>query len=292
MLADGAGATTTKAFSITIGTPPTITSLNPASRGQGATNQSITVTGTGFQSGAVVTFSGSGVTATTAFNSATQLTLSLTVTSGAATGARNVTVTNPDGGTFTLNNGFTVNAGPTITSLSPNVLGQGAAGKSVVLTGTGLVSGATVSFSGAGVTATTAFNSATQLTLTVTVTSGAATGARNVTVTNPDGGTFTLTNGLTVNAAPTILSITPNTHAANSNGVAETITGTGFQPGATVTFTGSNQPTVASTITVNGPGTQLTFTINIPKKASGAYSVVVTNPDGGTATLANGFTAT
>ena len=41
-------------------------------------------------------------------NSATSLTVRLSVSRGASASQRNVTVTNPDGGTFTLANGFRI----------------------------------------------------------------------------------------------------------------------------------------------------------------------------------------
>ena len=63
----------------------------------------------GFVSGASVAFSGSGITVNSVTrNSATQLTVVISLSSGAAVGTRNVTVTNPDAGWYTLSNGFTV----------------------------------------------------------------------------------------------------------------------------------------------------------------------------------------
>src|SRR5207253_8099104 len=122
-----------------------------------------------------------------------------------------VTVTNNDGSLpGTLTGGFTVNAAPTVTSLSPSSRGQGCTSQSIAVTGTGFVSGASVSFSGSGVTATTTFVSSTSLTTTVPVAAGAATGARDVTVTNPDAGNGTKTSGFTVNAAPTVTSLSPS----------------------------------------------------------------------------------
>ncbi len=49
-----------------------------------------------------------------------------------------------------------------------------------------------------------AFNSATQLTANITISSTATLGTRNVTVTNPDNQTGTLTNGFSVTAPPAI----------------------------------------------------------------------------------------
>jgi predicted CxxxxCH...CXXCH cytochrome family protein len=101
---------------------PTVTSasLNNQTQGTGPTN--VTITGTGFQSGAVVTFSGTGVTAgASTFNSSTSITVPVTVTAGALTGLRNITVTNTDTGAGTGNNLFTINAAASCTSTAPTV---------------------------------------------------------------------------------------------------------------------------------------------------------------------------
>ena len=289
MVVDAAGASGTKALSITIGTPPTLTSVSPSSRGQGAAGQTLTVTGTNFQAGAVVSFSGTGITInSTTVNSSTTITLNVTIASNATTGARNVTVTNPDTGTITLTGGFTVNAGPTVASLSPSSRAQNTT-STITVSGTGFVSGAVVSFSGTGITinSTTVTNSTT-ITLNVTVASGAATGARNVTVTNSDGGVGTLTGGFVVNASPTVTGVSPSSRAQNTSSQTLTITGTNFQAGAVVSFSGSGI-TINST-TVNS-ATSITLNVTIASNATtGARSVTVTNPDAGTFTLSNGFT--
>ena len=61
------------------------------------------------------------------------------------------------------------------------------------------MNGATVAISGSGITVNSVtWNSATKLTIVVSVSGGASTGFRNVTVTNPDQGSFTLSNGFRV----------------------------------------------------------------------------------------------
>src|SRR5206468_3199043 len=109
-------------------------------------------------------------------------------------GARNVTVTNPDTQSGTLTSGFTVvaAAAPTVTTIAPT---QGTVGSSVpvTITGTNFQTGATLSV-GAGITVSAvSVPSATQLTATLAIAAGATLGARNVTVTNPDTQSGTLT---------------------------------------------------------------------------------------------------
>lgn len=90
--------------------PASITSCNPSSLTAGATNASVIVNGTSangsgfFDPGATftnhitATISGTGVTVNSVvYNSPTQITLNVTIASGAAAGQRTLTVTNPDG---------------------------------------------------------------------------------------------------------------------------------------------------------------------------------------------------
>ena len=99
---------------------------------------------------------------------------------------------------------------PTVTSLTPNFVFRNTT-QTLIVTGANFVSGATVAFSGAGITInSTTFNSATQITVSITVAAGAATGTRNVTVTNPGTlGSGTCTNCLTIPTAPTVTGCRP-----------------------------------------------------------------------------------
>src|SRR5439155_488944 len=187
--------------------PPSVTSVNSNSGAQGQSLPSVIIIGSSFQSGATCSF-GAGITVNSCtFNSATQLTASITISSTATVGARNVAVTNPDNQTGTLTNGFSVTTGappPSVTSVNSNSGAQGQSLPSVIIAGSSFQSGATCSF-GAGITVNSCtFNSATQLTASITISSAAAVGSRNVTVTNPDNQTGTLTNGFSVSAPPAI----------------------------------------------------------------------------------------
>jgi hypothetical protein len=195
---DNVGNATSITTTVTVFTSPTVTSTSPSSRGQGFTGN-ITINGTGFVSGSglAASFSGTGVTVnSTTFNSATSLTVNITVASGATTGARNVTVMNPDGGAATGTSVFTVNTGPTVSSPtagSPCNPGHNGTANCTI-TGTNFVSGATVTISANGTVNSVTFVSSTQITINVTGSGG--NGAKgNITVTNPDGGTVTVTNG-------------------------------------------------------------------------------------------------
>ena len=153
----------------------------------------------------------------------------------------------------------------------------------MTITGTGFLSGATVSMGG---TAATGVNVVSSTSITATTPAHAA-GAVSVVVTNTDNQTGTFSNGYTYttsNPAPTVSGISPNT-GTTAGGTAVTITGTGFLAGATVSFGG----TAATGVNV-ASGTSITATT--PAHAAGAVSVVVTNTDNQTGTLTNGYTYT
>jgi hypothetical protein len=164
-------------------TLPTLSVVSP-NHGLASGGTAVTLTGTGFQNGASVSFGGTAAASVT-FNSSTSLSV---VTPARAAGTVNVVVTNPDTGAVTGTNAFTFDPLPTITSLSPNN-GTTAGGTSVTINGANFQNGATVNFGGTAVAVT--FNSSTSL----TVTSPAhATGGVSLSVTNPDTGSTTRTN--------------------------------------------------------------------------------------------------
>jgi subtilisin family serine protease len=111
--ADGTSATA----SVTLPPVPTISSLTPSNGAQGA-SLAVTVTGTNFQPGATASF-GAGVTVTsTTVVASTQVSVALSIAAPAATGPRDVTVTNPDGQTAIRTGGFTVMPPPPTLSLA------------------------------------------------------------------------------------------------------------------------------------------------------------------------------
>ncbi|RLD18729.1 MAG: hypothetical protein DRI36_00690 [Caldiserica bacterium] len=90
---------------------PQITEVNPNSGRQGKTIP-VTITGSNFQDGANVNISGAGVTVTsTTVKSSTEIDITVKISSNAAVGYRDVTVTNPDGGSATMADAFLVQSG-------------------------------------------------------------------------------------------------------------------------------------------------------------------------------------
>ena len=165
--------------------PPTITSITPAS-GLYSGGTALTIIGTGFNPGLELSIGGVSATGI-----ATAGTTQITATAPAgAAGARELKITNSDGQYITGT--FTYNPLPTVSSVSP-ATGQTARTTSITIAGTGFLAGAAVTIGGEA--AAVAAVTATQITATAPAI--ASSGAKNVTVTNPDTGAATLTSGYT-----------------------------------------------------------------------------------------------
>jgi hypothetical protein len=172
----------------------------------------------------------------------------------------------------------------TITAITPNH-GSANGGDTVTIDGSGFTAAGSVSFGGMLVpNADRTFVNGNSI---VVKTPPHVKGLVDVTVTAqpPSSGIYTKTviDGFTYDPAPPVIqSITPN-RGLPAGGTAVTITGSSFEPGATVTIGGAalvNQQMVS-------PGA---ITGTTPAHALGAVDVVVTNPDTQTFTLAGGFT--
>jgi hypothetical protein len=160
---------------------PTVTAVAP---GQGPTNGGtpVTLTGTGFVTGATTVQFGTASATNVSVQSSTQLTAT---TPPNAAGLISVTVSTA-GGISSPNNLFTYVAKPTVTSISPNK-GSAKGGTSVVIKGTGFTSARAVNF-GTITAKSFTINSSTQITATAPAN---AAGTVDVTVTTP-GGTSSL----------------------------------------------------------------------------------------------------
>jgi hypothetical protein len=274
------GTLTTKSFTVSGAGAPTITTVSPTTLGQGAST-TLTLTGTNFARGATVTFSKAAFTTMgpVVFVSTTQIQVPVHVAANAATGganATNVTVTNtgPTPNAGTKNAALQASAGPTISSLAPSPIGQGAA-TTLTITGSNFQSQATITF-GTGVTATggiSAFSS-TQIKLPVKVASNAPSKV-DVTVKNPDFGSVTMQ--LTVNAL-TFASASPRYISSTFSGNL-VLTGSGFRTGATVSFPAGSGVAVQSgkSATMSNNGATLTVPVAVTRTTAAAIDVTVTN---------------
>ncbi|MHB8512331.1 MAG: beta strand repeat-containing protein [Actinomycetota bacterium] len=277
------GATTAVcAACFTVDAAPTVSLVNPSSRGPGATSQSLTISGTGFTSGSVVSFSGSGVSVdSTQMSDAQHLVAVVSVSSSAASGARDITIGNPDAGFVVCSACFTVNPPPAVSFIAPSSLGQGAVSQAVTLTGTGFMPGTSASLSGTGATLNSVtYIDATHLDATISVSSSAPTGSRDITITNPDGGSPVVCSGcFVVNAAPTLSSVGPNAMGAGATTQNVTLNETGLESGATLSF--GDGITVNSVSVIDATHGSANITVS-SSAVPGSRNVTITNPDGGT----------
>jgi len=200
-------------FSVNSG--PTVSSTSPSSRGAGAVNQVIAVNGTGFAPDTALAFGGAGITiSNTTYVSSTQMRVTISIAPGSTNGPRSVTAVNSDGGQGSCAACFTVNKGPNPTDwtvvtpqpLHTKVLRVDSKGRvnrtvwqiDVQLTGSNFQPGSTVTYASDDVTVnTTTYVSTTKIKQNVYIDvedyyANALPGDRAVTVTNPDGGSFTL----------------------------------------------------------------------------------------------------
>jgi hypothetical protein len=167
-------------------TGPTVTSVTPNVIGQGGT-ETVVVTGSNFLATDNVTVN--GLTVVTTFVDSSHLHALVTAPARASTGLHSVAVTATDKGTATCIDCLTVNARPSVTSSAPSSVAHGTSA-TLVISGANYRDGTNVTFSGTGITVNRIiYESPTQLKVSISVASGATTGARTITATNPDTGT-------------------------------------------------------------------------------------------------------
>lgn len=236
--------------------PPTISSVNPASAGVGAT---VTITGTNFTSTATVRF-GTTLVANANLVVVSPTQIRAVVPLGTTGGSVSVTT---QGGTATF--AFTLLNAPRITAFSPTIASSGTV---VTITGANLTGAVTVSF-GNVQAANFDVLSDTQIRAVV------GTGASGSVAVETPGGAASFP-GFTYLGAPTVVVFAPMSAGA---GRVVTIIGTSFTAPASVSFGG----VAATGVKVVSP-TQITATVQ-----SGASGEVVVTTSGGKDSLP-GFT--
>jgi hypothetical protein len=259
----------------------------------------VTITGTGFITGAVVTGAVTGVDTfgpAAVSNSANPLdkctglagdtcnTIKVLVTpvsfSGSTAILDGLVVTNPvGGGAVTVNNNITVNPVPAVTGVY--YVPTFTANREITITGSGFESGITASSANPDYTVLAVASTPTTVTLLVTTDSNATAGTSStITLTNPDTGSGTFT----LNGGPNPALATPAPKATAAHGVAHlgkrskvTVSGTHFYGQPKVT---SNDPGVK--VTVSGDsGKTLTLWITSKKTSkTGVHTLTITFKNG------------
>jgi hypothetical protein len=188
-------------------------------------------------------------------------------------GTVGITVTNKAGDRGTLPAAYmyastSPSTAPKLNVIHPNS-GSPSGGDAVIISGSNLVKGMTVSIGGAPATITS-FN-----TVSIHATTPSGTGVADVVVTTPQGLSATLKGVFTFAETPdppSVTSVAPSSGSVNG-GTTVTFKGTGFNKGAIVSVGG----TLCNTIIVLDSNT---ITANIPAHVLGSADVVVTNMDG------------
>lgn len=280
---------------------PVALSISPSS-GPVTGGGTVTITGSNFLPGVVVTFG--GVAATIISVTPTQIVatvpdLSLLIAENAPSylqkllayispissalasepRAQNidVVVTNPNGQSMVFRSSYSITiSDPVITSLSLTS-GNIAGDTTITISGSHLTGTTAVTFGGTAGTSITVVNDTT---LTVHTPAHAA-GVVDVTITTPQG-SQTSTNAYTyIDPSPTITSISP-TSGSTAGSTSVTITGTHLAGTTAVTFGGS----AGTSITVISD-TQVT--VNTPAHAAGVVDVTLATPQG-SSTSTNAYT--
>jgi hypothetical protein len=183
---------------------PVITSVSPGNLPQWAVNQAITIKGANL-TGATVSFSNNGIAAGPATVSDTSISLPLSIATTAPTGQGTVTVTTASGSASApFNVTSAAIASPAVSAVVPNSIIQGAANEEIIINGANLT-GATVSFSNAGVIAGPATIDNTFISVPVTVAANAATGNGVITITTFGGSASAMFTVLPRGFTPTLI---------------------------------------------------------------------------------------
>jgi IPT/TIG domain len=270
---------------------PTLTSVSPTS-GLNGNAVRLTIKGTNFVSG--ITAKLQNETDTVNLTNVTYYT-STTITAFVPAGSEppgtyHIVVTNPDGGSATSGFTYLVNGTTTLSSFSPT---SGLNGNDVRLTiyGTNFKPGIAAKLENAtdtiDLTNVTYYSSTT---ITAYVPAGSdPPGSYYLVVTNTDGFSGVSSSTYLVNGSVGVNSISP-TSGWNQTTHQATLTGTNFKTGIIGQLQNTTNVINLTNVTYYN---STTLTAVVPSGApAGVYDVVLTNTDGGSGTLPDGYTVT
>ena len=237
------GGGSTSAFVVTVTTPaPTIASVAPSAFSVMSPPGTLSISGSGFQSGCTVTWDGTALATT--FSGPTSV--SATLPSGAigAPGSKTVRVTNPSAPS-TPSNAFVVtvySAAPTIAALSPSTITTGSGTTVVALSGVNFHTTIRAYLDGVEVPSTV--NGSTSANVLLDAATLVTPGVRTLVVDNVYPALVASSNGLPLNiAAPSVTTMTPSTVPVGSPGVTIDLVCTNVATHSTIYADGVALPT-------------------------------------------------
>ena len=172
--------------------PPTLTSLAPISVARGTTT-AVTLTGSNFTGTTAVNVTGNGVTVNSfSVTNDTTIVATISVTPGASTTSRSVTVVTPTGTSGPVALAVVNPAAPTLASITPATGARGST-VTVTLTGTSLASAFSVTVSGGRINeGIPVVIDDSHVTVTLAIAGNAAVGTRTVRLMNATGNSNTV----------------------------------------------------------------------------------------------------
>ena len=231
----------------------------------------VSITGTNFTAGSIVTFAGVRATNVTFVNS----TLITAITPALPGGMAAVVLTSPSGQVSTPVLNYVFNPPPSITGVAPATGGL-SGGTRLNIAGANFLPGARVTLGGAPVGNVIV----TPSTINATTAAHSA-GVADVVVTNPDGQSSTAPGAYAfLQPAPSITTFNPVSGSSNG-GNAVVISGANFLPSPVVNFGG-----VPATVTSSS---STSITVLTPAESAGTAIVSVANSDGQSGSAAAGF---
>jgi hypothetical protein len=262
--------------------PPAILSLSPNPMAGSSSAQTLTIAGSGFQSGLQVVLGCTGATVgTVSLSGSTQIQLSVNVGTSARTCT--VQVVNSNGSASnTVSLQVSAPAPPlAITALSPSTMTGSNANQTLTITGSGFQSGLKVVLGCAGATVgTVSLPGSTQIQASVNV--GTTARTCTVQVVNSNGSASNTLSLQVVAAppAPAITSLNPNPMTGSNSNQTLTINGSGFQSGNGLTVLVGYAGYTAMGAQVKWvSSSQITASIDVGSSTRG-WLVEVINPNG------------
>ena len=252
-------------------TPPVITGASPDPIDAGGAAFLMTITGSGFVSGAVARLSETALSTT--FVSSAQLRAEITPALRALSGHPSLTVANPDG---TVSNGWQIHISPVLGTVSPGAALAGGPAVAITVTGIGLTAGDVLLWNvpGKQTVIFTNFVDSTKLTAVIPAELLSTAQSASIQISEP---LYEVTSATSLTfdvlAVPTIASLSPNPVDAGGASFAVTVTGTGFVPKSVVNWAG----TPLGTTYVSSTQLQAAITPEL-RALSGTFPLTVTDP--------------